>query len=50
VAAEGEQPRLVALHERLERAVVASPRERDQPLVALKPEERRAPGKCRQRG
>ena len=37
MAAEGEQPRLVALDERLERAVVAPPDEGDELLVALQP-------------
>ena len=50
VAAEGEQARLIALDQRLERAVVAAARERDQALVTLKPEERRAPRKGGQRG
>jgi len=40
-AAEGEQTGLVALHQRLESAVVAAASERDQPLVALQPEEGR---------
>ena len=44
VAAEGEQPRLVALEERVEGAVVAAPDERDQLLVALEPEQGRPPG------
>jgi hypothetical protein len=43
VAAEGEQARLVALHERLERPVLALAGERDQLLVALEPEQGRAP-------
>ena len=37
-----------ALHQRLEGAVVPAPRERDQALVALQPQERRAPGQSRQ--
>ncbi len=47
VAAEREQPRLVALHERLEGAVMAAPHERDELLVGLKPEQGRA---ARERG
>ena len=43
VAAEREQPRLVAADERLEGAVVAAPDERDEPLVRLETEQRRAP-------
>jgi hypothetical protein len=50
VAAEREQSRLVALHQRLEGAVVAAARERDQPLVALEPEEGRTPRESGQRG
>jgi hypothetical protein len=38
VAAEGEQPRLVALHERLEGAVVTTPNQSDEPFVALQPQ------------
>ena len=38
---EGEQPRLVALDESLERAMVAAPDQRDEPLVALEAEQRR---------
>ena len=41
VPAERQQARLVARHQRLERVVVALPRERDQPLVRLQPEQRR---------
>jgi hypothetical protein len=37
VAAEGEQPGLVALDESLERPVVAAPDQRDKPLVTLNP-------------
>jgi hypothetical protein len=44
VPAECEQPRLVALHQRLEGAVVPAAGERDQPLVGLQPEERGTPG------
>ena len=47
VAAERQQPRLVALDERLERAVLAAPDEGDQLLVALEPKQRRA---ARERG
>ncbi len=47
VAAEREQPRLVALHERLEGAVMAAPHERDELLVGLEPEQGRA---ARERG
>jgi hypothetical protein len=47
VAAECEQPRLVALEEGVESAVVTSPDERDQLLVALKPEKGRPAGECR---
>ena len=43
VAAEREQARLVARHERLEGMVVAAPDERDQALVGLQPQQRRAP-------
>jgi hypothetical protein len=50
VAAEGEQARLVALDERLEGPVVTPPGERDQALVRLKTEERRAPGESGQSG
>ena len=38
VAAEREQARLVALDERLECVRIAAPGERDQALIALKPE------------
>jgi hypothetical protein len=44
VPAEREQPRLVALHQRLKGAVVAAAGESDQPLVGLQPEERGTPG------
>ena len=47
MTAEGEQPRLVSLDERLERAVVAAPNQRDEPLVALQAEQR---GTSRKRG
>ena len=47
VAAEGEQARLVALHQRLEGAVMPAPDERDELLVALQPQQRRA---ARERG
>ena len=47
VPAEGHEPRLVAVHQRLEGRRVAAAGERDQPLVGLQPEEGRAP---RQRG
>jgi hypothetical protein len=39
VAAEGEQAGLVALDEGLERAVMPTPDESDETLVALKPEQ-----------
>ena len=38
VPAEREQPRLIALHERLEGAVVAAPDQSDELLVALQPQ------------
>ena len=41
VAAEGQQARLVAGHQRLEGVVVAAPDERDQALVRLQPQQRR---------
>ena len=41
VAAESEQPRLVALHERLERAVMAASYKRHELLVSLEPEQGR---------
>jgi len=44
MAAEREQACLVALDKRLERAVVATAHERDQSLVALKPQKRRPTG------
>jgi hypothetical protein len=50
VAAEGEQPRLVALYERLEGAVVPTPDQSDELFVALQPQERRTPGKRGQAG
>jgi hypothetical protein len=37
VTAEGQQPRLIALDERLECSVVAAPDQRDEPLVTLNP-------------
>ena len=40
VAAEGQQARLVAADERLERAVVAAPDEDDEPLVGLQAKQR----------
>ena len=48
VPAEGEQPRLVALHERLEGAVVAAADERHELLVALQPKQGRTPCERRQ--
>ena len=42
VPAEGEQPRLVARDQRLEGGVVAAPDERDQALVGLQAQQRRA--------
>ncbi len=42
--AEAEQAALVAVDERLEGAGVATPRHRDQAVVALELEQRRAPG------
>jgi hypothetical protein len=47
VAAEGEQAGLVALDQRLESAVVTAADQRDEPLVALQPEEGRSAGKSR---
>jgi hypothetical protein len=46
VAAEGKQARLVALHEGIERAVVAGSHQRDQLLVALQAQQGRAAGEC----
>jgi hypothetical protein len=43
VAAEREQPRLVAGHERLEGVRAPAPHERDQALVGLQAQQRRAP-------
>ena len=43
VAAEGQQPRLIAGDQRLERVVVAAPHERDQAVVRLQAQQRRAP-------
>ncbi len=40
--AEGEQPRLVAIHEQLERVLVAAADQRDEPLIGLQTEQRRA--------
>jgi hypothetical protein len=45
VPAERQQPRLVAGDQRLERMLVAAPDERDQALVGLQPQQRRAPMK-----
>jgi hypothetical protein len=42
--AEAEQAALVAVDDRLEGAVVATPQQRHQPLVALQAKQRRAPG------
>jgi hypothetical protein len=42
VAAEGQQPRLVALYEGLEGPVVAAPDQRHETLVGLQAQERRA--------
>jgi hypothetical protein len=50
VAAEGEQARLIALHERLEGAVVATTNQSDEFFVALQPQERRTSGKRGQAG
>ena len=44
VAAEGEQPRVVAVHERLEGAMVPASDQRDELLVTLKPQQRRPRG------
>ena len=44
VPAEGQQPRLVAVEEDLEGAVVAVADHRDEPLVALQAKQRRASG------
>ena len=43
VPAERQQPRVVARHEHLERGRVAAPDQRDQALVGLEPQQRRAP-------
>ena len=48
VAAEGKEPGLVALHERLEGALMTSPDECDQPLVGLQPEQGRTACKGRE--
>jgi hypothetical protein len=48
--AKGEEPRLVALDKSLEGAVMTAARERDELLVALEPEEGRAPGERWQPG
>jgi hypothetical protein len=48
VAAEGQEARLVALDERLERAVLAAADEDDQLLVALESEQRRTTCQSRQ--
>ena len=50
MTAEGEQPRLIPLHERLEGAVMSTPNESDEPLVALQPQKRRTPGERGQTG
>jgi hypothetical protein len=42
VAAEGQQARLVARHQRLERVMVAAADQRDEPLVGLQAQQRRA--------
>ena len=42
VPAERQQPRLVAGHQRLEGVLVAAPDQRDQALVGLQPQQRRA--------
>ena len=42
VAAERQQPRLVARHQRLEGVVVPAPDQRDEPLVGLQAQQRRA--------
>ncbi len=41
MAAEGQQPRLVAPHERLEGGVLAAARKGDQALVGLQAQQRR---------
>jgi hypothetical protein len=41
VAAERQQPRLIAGHQRLEGVVVPAPDQRDEPLVRLQAQERR---------
>jgi hypothetical protein len=47
MAAESEQSRLIALDERLERAVMPTPDQGDEPLIGLKPKQRRTPCKRR---
>ena len=42
MAAEGQQARLVAGDERLEGSLIPAPDERDEPLVGLQSEQRRA--------
>jgi hypothetical protein len=42
VAAEGEQPGLVALNKSLESAVMPAPDERDKALIGLKPKQGRS--------
>jgi hypothetical protein len=44
LAAESEQPGLVALHQGVERVLMTPPRQGDELLVVLEPEERRSPG------
>jgi hypothetical protein len=46
VAAESQEARLVALHECLESALISAPGEGYKPLVALQPEQGRAPADC----
>jgi hypothetical protein len=46
VAAEGQETGLVALHECLESTLISAPCEGYKPLVALKPEQGRAPANC----
>jgi hypothetical protein len=45
VPAEGQETGLIALNERLECGLIAPTGERYEPLVALKPEQGRAPAK-----
>jgi hypothetical protein len=44
VPAESQEPRLIALYQRLERAVMPTTNQSDESLVALEPQKRRAPG------